>query len=102
MRIFKLITRTALSVLLQLPLTELTAGRVNIRTQLAPHGCGNAALLERLLDLSAGEILAEILFMQKDSGETISYSINMSGKDGSVILTEFLPCTQCGTAPNGR
>ena len=28
------------------------------------------------------------------SGETISYSINMSGKDGSVILTEFLPCTQ--------
>ena len=29
-----------------------------------------------------------------DSGETISYSINMSGKDGSVILTEFLPCTQ--------
>ena len=37
-----------------------------------------------------------------DSGETISYSINMSGKDGSVILTEFLPCTQCGTAPNGR
>lgn len=37
-----------------------------------------------------------------DSGETISYSINMSGKDGSVILTEFLPCTQCGTASNGR
>lgn len=37
-----------------------------------------------------------------DSGETISYSINMSGKDGSVILTEFLPYTQCGTAPNGR
>lgn len=37
-----------------------------------------------------------------DSGQTISYSINMSGKDGSVILTEFLPCTQCGTAPNGR
>ena len=37
-----------------------------------------------------------------DSGETMSYSINMSGKDGSVILTEFLPCTQCGTAPNGR
>ena len=36
------------------------------------------------------------------SGETISYSINMSGKDGSVILTEFLPCTQCGTASNGR
>ena len=36
------------------------------------------------------------------SGETISYSINMSGKDGSVILTEFLPYTQCGTAPNGR
>jgi len=29
-----------------------------------------------------------------DSGETICYSINMSGKDGSVILTEFLPCTQ--------
>ena len=29
-----------------------------------------------------------------DSGETISYSINMSGKDGSVILTEFLPYTQ--------
>ena len=28
------------------------------------------------------------------SGETISYSINMSGKDGSVILTEFLPRTQ--------
>ena len=28
------------------------------------------------------------------SGETISYSINMSGEDGSVILTEFLPCTQ--------
>ena len=28
------------------------------------------------------------------SGETISYSINMSGKDGSVILTEFLPYTQ--------
>ena len=37
-----------------------------------------------------------------DSGETISYSINMSGKDGSVILTEFLPCTQCGTVSNGR
>ena len=37
-----------------------------------------------------------------DSGETISYSINMSGKDGSVILTEFLPYTQCGTASNGR
>ena len=37
-----------------------------------------------------------------DSGEAISYSINMSGKDGSVILTEFLPYTQCGTAPNGR
>ena len=37
-----------------------------------------------------------------DSGETISYSINMSGEDGSVILTEFLPCTQCGTASNGR
>ena len=37
-----------------------------------------------------------------DSGETISYSINMSGKDGSVILTEFLPCTQCGTASNGQ
>ena len=37
-----------------------------------------------------------------DSGETISYSINISGKDGSVILTEFLPYTQCGTAPNGR
>ena len=37
-----------------------------------------------------------------DSGDTISYSINMSGKDGSVILTEFLPCTQCGTASNGR
>ena len=36
------------------------------------------------------------------SGETISYFINMSGKDGSVILTEFLPCTQCGTASNGR
>ena len=36
------------------------------------------------------------------SGETISYSINMSGKDGSVILTEFLPCAQCGTASNGR
>ena len=36
-----------------------------------------------------------------DSGETISYSINMSGKDGSVILTEFLPYTQCGTASNG-
>ena len=29
-----------------------------------------------------------------DSGETISYSINMSGKDGSVILTEFLPYIQ--------
>ena len=29
-----------------------------------------------------------------DSGETISYSINMSGEDGSVILTEFLPYTQ--------
>ena len=29
-----------------------------------------------------------------DSGETICYSINMSGKDGSEILTEFLPCTQ--------
>ena len=28
------------------------------------------------------------------SGETISYSINISGKDGSVILTEFLPYTQ--------
>ena len=37
-----------------------------------------------------------------DSGETISYSINMSGKDGSVILTEFLPYTQCGTVSNGR
>ena len=37
-----------------------------------------------------------------DSGETISYSINMSGKDGSVILTEFLPCTRCGTVSNGR
>ncbi len=37
-----------------------------------------------------------------DSGETISYSINMSGKDGSVILTEFLPCTQCDTVSNGR
>ena len=29
-----------------------------------------------------------------DSGETISYFINMSGEDGSVILTEFLPYTQ--------
>ena len=29
-----------------------------------------------------------------DSGGTISYSINMSGEDGSVILTEFLPYTQ--------
>ena len=29
-----------------------------------------------------------------DSGETISYSINMSGEDGSVILTEFLPYIQ--------
>ena len=29
-----------------------------------------------------------------DSGETLYYSINMSGKDGSVILTEFLPYTQ--------
>ena len=28
------------------------------------------------------------------SGETISYSINMSGEDGSVILIEFLPCAQ--------
>ena len=37
-----------------------------------------------------------------DSGGTISYSINMSGEDGSVILTEFLPCTQCGTVSNGR
>ena len=44
----------ALSVLLQLPLTELTAGRINIRTQLAPHGRGNAALLERLLEPADG------------------------------------------------
>ena len=29
-----------------------------------------------------------------DSGETLYYSINMSGKDGSVILTEFLPYIQ--------